>query len=259
MKLFQKSLLCGLSTALLIMAADAPAEVDAALRARVEEFYKLQAERKFRQAEDFVASDTKDFYYEMRKPEVGGFTIQKIEYEAGLQKAKVTISTQTQLRIPGAAPIAMTVPVPTTWKIEDGKWCWYMAQDYVDTPFGRVKVAKPDPASAKAAANVAARVSAASAMNGVHSDVARIQLDPLNPSPRTVNLKNTLPGPVTIQSMTSSPALKIEIGKPELGADESTTVTITPVAGAKDHPAQLVLKVGPIGQMINIAIDYPAN
>jgi hypothetical protein len=69
-------------------------------------------------------------------------------------------------------------------------------------------------------------------------------------------LKNTLPGPVTIQSLTSSPALKIEIGKPDLGAEESTKLTVTPVAGSTGRPAQITLKIGPIGQIIQISLDY---
>jgi hypothetical protein len=153
----------------------------------------------------------------------------------------------------------MDIPFTSYWKVDEGKWCWWVDQSkLLDTPFGRVHpsadVSKED------AEKVLLRLSSINQnqMNGVQADRLRVSLDPEHPKPEVVVLKNTLPGPVTIQSMTSSPALKIEIAKVDLGAEESTQVTITPLVGSPDRPEQVVLKIGPLGQMIPIAIDYPA-
>ncbi|HWE49095.1 MAG TPA: hypothetical protein VG273_04875 [Bryobacteraceae bacterium] len=159
--------------------------------------------------------------------------------------------------IPGTAPRQMNIPFSSTWKVEDGKWCWYVDQStLLDTPFGRARP-KTD-AAAENVANLKERISSGNLMDGVHADVTRLQLDPANPKLQTVTLKNTLPGPVSIQSITLSPGLKIAIAKPDLAADESTTVTVEPVAGEPDHPKQLLLRIGPLGQVIQIALEYPA-
>ena len=253
-----KALLLGLPLAFLLSAADPPPDVDAALRSRVQDFYQLQVDRKFRQAEQLVAADTKDFYYESRKLDIRAFKIVKIEYAPDFQSATVTISSKREILIPGAAPKVLDFPSASYWKIEDGKWCWYVDQSkLLDTPFGRLHPqTAPKAGGASDVPKVPQPMSVAALVNGVHADTTRVQLDPEHPEPRTVILKNTLPGPVTIQLSTGSPALKVEIAKPNLGAEESTQITITPVAGSSDRPAQLLIKVGPTGQTIRIDLDY---
>ena len=68
----------------------APPEVEAALRARVEQFYQLEIDKKFRQAEAFVAEDTKDDYYNGSKPAIKASSIQKIEWSDNNTRARVT-------------------------------------------------------------------------------------------------------------------------------------------------------------------------
>jgi len=253
-------LLCGflfaLSVARSISAADPSADVDAALRSRIHDFYQLQVNRKFRQAEQLVATDTKDFYYDSRKPDIRAFKVAKIEYAPDFQSAKVTLSSRMQIMIPGAAPKVLDVPFTSYWKIDDGQWCWYVDQSkLLNTPFGRVN-AKTDGAK-EDVSKLAQRISAAALMDGVRADVKSVHLDPDNPQPQTVTLKNTLPGPVTVQVLTASPALKIAVAKPDLGAEESTQLTITPVVGSPDRrPSQVLLKIGPLGQIIQIGLDY---
>jgi hypothetical protein len=256
MRTLRKVLLSGLSVAFAVLAAEPPADVDAALRSRIHDFYQLQVDRKFRQAEQLVAADTKDFYYESKKPDIRAFKIVSIQYAPDFQSAKVMLSSRATIMFPGTTvPKELDVPFTSTWKIDGGQWCWYVDQSaLLDTPFGRVK-GKTDSAT-EDVAKLAERAKAGS-MDGVHADVTRIPLDPDHPKPQIVTLKNTLPGPVTIQSLTNSPALKIEIAKADLGAEESTTVTITPVAGNSDRPGQLTLRIGPLGQLIQIGLDYP--
>src|SRR5260370_24279308 len=66
----------------------APPDVDEALRARITGFYQAHVDKKFRQADQFVAEDTKDFYYESNKPAYLSFNIGKITYSENFTKAK---------------------------------------------------------------------------------------------------------------------------------------------------------------------------
>jgi hypothetical protein len=257
MGILRKAIIPYLCFVALVQAADPPADVDAALRSRVKEFYDLQVARKYRPAEQLVAEDTKDFYYASKKPDIKAITIKEIQYAPDFKSAKVMLLSKMMVMFIGAPPTIMDIPFTSYWKIDEGKWCWWVDQSkLLDTPFGRVHPSSD--VSKEDAAKVLSRLSSVSQMSGVQADRLRIPLDPEHPKPETVVLKNTLPGPVTIQSMTSSPALKIEIEKADLGAEESTQVTITPLAGSTDRPEQVVLKIGPLGQMIPITLDYPA-
>ncbi len=257
MRIFNKALFFGIILTFLLHAADPPPEVDSALRARVQNFYQLQTDRKYRQAEQFVAEDTKDLYYAGNKPQIQSFRITGIQYGADFQTAKVSVSAHMQVMMPGLTPPVMNfdVPLTGTWKIENGLWCWYVDQSKpVETPFGPIPRSttegKPD------SSKLAEAVSAASLMAGVHADKAGIRLDPRQPKPEILTLQNTLPGPVTVQSLTTSAALKIEITKPNLGAKESTEVTITPVPGSADRPKEIQFRIGPLNQIIRIAVEY---
>ena len=46
-----------------------------ALRARVSEFFQLQVDKKFRQAEALVATESRDDYYDSSKPKMESFKI----------------------------------------------------------------------------------------------------------------------------------------------------------------------------------------
>jgi hypothetical protein len=257
MEILRNTLLSCFCLILSIQAADPPADVDAALRARVQDFYQMMVAKKYRQAEQLVAEDTKDLYYDSKKPDIKEFRITAIKYGPDFKSAQVSLFSRTQIMFIGAGVQVMDLPITSSWKIENGQWCWFIdASKRLDTPFGRLK---PAPDGAKADANALfGRVAATGAPTTVQVTPARVQLDQAHPQPQIVTLKNTLPAEITIEAVTSSPALKIEIGKAKLAADESTQVTITPVAGSAERPAQLILKIGPLGQSIQIALDYPA-
>jgi len=57
----------------------AAAKAEKALRARVEQFFQLQVDKKFRQVEPMVAADSKDLYYNASKPDLKAFEVQKVE------------------------------------------------------------------------------------------------------------------------------------------------------------------------------------
>ena len=65
----------------------------------------------------------------------GGVTPGTLTYD----KIVPTMCEQYVL-IPGFADKPLKVPTPSTWKLVDGKWFWYVdAQAVRKTPFGEVK------------------------------------------------------------------------------------------------------------------------
>ena len=253
-------------SSLSLHADQAPAEVDGALRARVNEFFTMQLNHQFRQAEALVAEDTKDFYYEAKKPNFKSFRIDGIEYSSDLQTAVVTIRGKNDVLFAGAGIVEMDFAERSKWKIENGKWCWYFDKDsLLNTPFGRVKAAPSD--GAKPPSDGAGPVSplgpfrspSAAALRGgaVQVDRAQIQLDAGNPQPAVINLKNILPGPVYLSVVELPPGLKVSIARPELAIGEATQVTIMPDPVAINRPATLRLLAQPGNQIISIAIAWP--
>src|SRR5438876_5075534 len=127
----------------------APPEVDAALRDRVTKFYQAHVDRKLiRQADQYVAEDSKDFFYEANKPTYLEFQIDKITYSDDFTKAKAIVNCKMFVMMPGFTDKPMTVPSPSTWKIENGQWVWYVDQKLGrETPFGRMKPAEGAPSA----------------------------------------------------------------------------------------------------------------
>src|SRR5215467_6968213 len=121
-----------------------PADVDEALRARIKEFYQYHVTQEFRKAEKLVAEDTQDFFYDHNKPHYLSFEIRSITYSDDFTKAKAVVICEQFVAMPGFTDKPMQVPTPSTWKVVDGKWYWYVDKKEFDkTPFGTLKAGAP--------------------------------------------------------------------------------------------------------------------
>jgi hypothetical protein len=131
-----------------------PAEVDQALRERIKQFYDLQVKGQFRQAEAFIAEDTKDFYYNLAKPKYKSIELDTIEYSDDFTRAKAMIWVERYINAPPFPPdVALRGRTPSTWKLENGLWVWYEDLNApIATPFGVIHPAgagaTPRPAGA---------------------------------------------------------------------------------------------------------------
>ena len=123
--------------------AKPPAGVDEALRARVQEFFQYHVTGEFRKAEALVAEDTKELFYNRNKPRYLQFVeIARIDYAENFTKATATVVVVSPEMIPGFAGGPPTIPIPSTWKIENGRWCWYLEPEaFLRTPFGSFPIA----------------------------------------------------------------------------------------------------------------------
>lgn len=125
------------ASALFAHAQSSPEAVAAeqALRARVEEFYKLQQGGKFRQAEAYVAEESKEDYYNGRKQEVRDFTVDRVQLLEGGTRAKVVVKAKMVMLFAGAQEVVMATE--STWKLDGGKWSWFLDPAMKNlTPFG---------------------------------------------------------------------------------------------------------------------------
>ena len=121
-----------------------PADVDAALRARIKQFYDYHVQGQFRKADALVAEDTKDYYFNGGKPKYLSYEISRIDYSDNFTKAKAVIICEMYIVMPGFADKPVKMPTPSAWKLENGEWYWYVDQQTIhDSPFGTMK-AGPD-------------------------------------------------------------------------------------------------------------------
>ncbi|HVN05680.1 MAG TPA: hypothetical protein VMT86_14760 [Bryobacteraceae bacterium] len=120
--------------------SSAPPEVDAALRARVTQFYQLEVEGKFSKALDLVAEDTKDLFVGSSKPTYRSFEIRNIEYYDDNTKASVMLVVTRLLPIEGFMGHPLPTKTNSRWKLENGQWCYFVdpEKDLPATPFGRM-------------------------------------------------------------------------------------------------------------------------
>ena len=116
-----------------------PADVDQALRARITEFFQFHVTGEYRKAEALVAEDTKDYFYDHNKPKYLSIEVSKIQYSENFTRAKAIVLCETRLQGPGFGNQVFKVPVPSSWKLENGKWYWWVEPDKINlTPFGKM-------------------------------------------------------------------------------------------------------------------------
>jgi hypothetical protein len=102
-------------------------EVDSALRSRVTEFFQDLVDSKFVEAFDFVADDTRTFYFNSEKKPLKEFKIREVKYDSGFEKATVTLDVKREWTFTALAakqPVIADVSMVTIWKLEKGKWVW---------------------------------------------------------------------------------------------------------------------------------------
>lgn len=228
-----------------------PSDVDDALRARATEFYKDHMTQKYRQAEQLVAEDSKDGFYAASKPDIKDFRIDAIAYSEGYTKAKITIVAKMMITFMGLGSRMMDVPFPSYWKIDGGKWCWYIFNDPNRmTPFGKIN---PETTSGKGTGVEAFKpVDLSSISNAVKVDRNSVTL---SGSEQKVILTNGLPGEVKLAlDQQEYAGLDVKLDKTELKGGEKAVLVISAKAGSKPTRLQVGILVQPVNQLVQIEV-----
>ena len=215
-------------------ALPANAEAEKALRARAEQFYQLEVGAKFRQAEAFVAEDTKDYYYNNDKPEMKNFQIDRVEFTDATH-AKLTVTVTKTMRAPNLGSMDFRVPISQDWKVENSEWVWYFVPtDVIDTPFGKWHVTSANGAAPAMPAGIP-DVSSLDKM--ILIDRTSVELESGSQKVETVTISNQLPGAVDIQIGTNYPdfpkGLVVETDKKRLARGEKAVISFHASGDAK--------------------------
>jgi hypothetical protein len=253
----------------LAFAQDAPQEVDQALRARVTEFLQDHVDGNFRKAFEYVADDTKDYYFSAQKTQYKSFRLDKIDYSKDFTKAEVEATVEHSWTFRGQT-LPVKSPMVMTWVLEGGKWYWhYDAMSEAPTPMGRSdpETVKSDPDSAAvSASNLTPAAIAAKARQilGESSlDKTEVVFAAGKASSDQVIFHNGYPGSVRVvlNAGTEIPGFHIQLDKAEVAAGEDAVVKLSydPADSSPQPPMIVRLTIEPFNRMFNVAVKFGAQ
>jgi|SRR5579862_231312 len=239
----------------------APPDVDEALRARVAKFYQAHVDGKPRRAEELVAEDTKDYFYNARKPQYLSFQITKIDYTDNFTKATVTTMVETLIPAIGFTDKPIKVPLPSFWKVEKGEWWWYIDADKLNTaPFGQAKFGVA-PGTAASPGNAlpggGKGPDVAAVINQVKADRTAVAFKAGVASTDQITIVNSMPGAVTLALFDKPlPVLDFSFSATQLKAGEKATLSIryTPGTDLANKNDVVRVEIKPLGRFIPIRV-----
>ena len=234
----------------------APPDVDEALRSRISKFYQAQVDGHPRQSEQYVAEDSKDYFFEMRKPRILSYEIGQIDYADNFTKATVLTKAQLYVKFPGFDKKPLSMPVKTQWKVVDGQWCWYIDPDTLnDTPFGKMSTSGPAPAAGGILPDISQGPNPESLYRQVRADKQSVRHKSRKASTDQVTISSHLPGAITLRLQANDiPGVKITLDRTQLKPGESATLSFQaePRPGVSRGAFTAVVVVAPINLAIPI-------
>lgn len=237
----------------------APPDVDEALRSRISKFYQAQVDGHPRQSEQYVAEDSKDYFFAMQKPHILEFEIRQIDYTDNFTKATVVTIAKSIVKFPGFGNKPLPIPVRTQWKVEGGQWYWYIDEATVsDTPFGK---SSPGPLSgpAKNLPDISQGPNVESLYKQVRADKQKVRLKSGETSSDQVTISSRMPGVVTLRLQANDiPGVEIKLDRTQLKAGESATLSFhsEPRPGVSRSAFTAVVVVAPINLAIAIRAGF---
>jgi len=252
-------------------AAPKPAEAgtEAALRARVNEFFQYHVDGNFRKAMDMVAEETKDEYFATGKQQLKSFTLESVKLTDDDTKAVVTtvVKRDWQIRMQNNEVV---VPMVTTWKVENGQWVWYHdTKGQWLTPMGPSNIEPPSKnadGTIKLPKSLGADVIAAAANSILGQSTiskSEVTLDPSKgPAAEKITFTNGVQGSVrvTVVGVPDLPGFKAEVAKADLGGGEQAQITVsyTPPSDDTPVPSSFTFQVliEPLNQPFPIRVNF---
>jgi len=237
-----------------------PADVDQALRARINEFYTLMVNREYRKAEAYVADDTKDFYYEGKKPEVVRFELASVTYSEHFTRALASLKCTQRLPVPGLPGGEWTLSIPSAWKWENGNWYWYVDQSKIVSPVGLATGATPPsaaqspsrPGGTPATGVLPDRIPATPdfVFGKIQADKQAVALEPDGADKITIT--NGAQGLMQLRLSGTVPGVEGKLDRSDLKAGEKAVVTLQ--AGKDPGQGMLYVVIQPTNEAIAIRV-----
>ena len=238
----------------------APAGVEEALRERVTNFFGLQSEGKFRQAESYVCEESKDAYYDSPKNKWTSVAILSVTWEDSFQTAKFLMSLGTEMKtLAGAIPAKY--PMTAIWKLQNNNWCYFIPPadaTKMPSPFGPMTPGPPAP-DGSVATNRKAPPTSSDIAKMVVITKAELHVKADEESTDSLEIINGLPGSLGLEiHAPEMPGLKWSLSKTSLKEREKSVLTVVykPVDKSKKTPFNLNLVVEPFGGIKAIPVIF---
>jgi hypothetical protein len=242
----------------------APPEVEAALLARVTQFYQLEVEGKFYQALQLVAEDTKNSYVSVNKPTIRSFEIESVQFSDDFTKADVVVLVRRLLPLEGFMGHPLSLKDSRHWKLENGQWCYYvdpragfnmspfkqLRRPVKDLPPGGLPGAPgpPEPMPGNVPHPLALTV-----------DKPSVRLNSAGPSSEQVAISNPSPWPVAITvSDPKIAGLTVSLDRLTLKAGEKAILKVQSSGAVQIPTAQITIavRVQQTNQIIPIKVSF---
>jgi hypothetical protein len=245
--------------------AQAPPRVDKALRSRVEIFFRAHVDGKTRAADAVVASDSKDFFFEIPKPRYLSFEILGIDYSDKFTRAKVTVNCEEEVMMMGLGKMKVKMPRISTWKLERGQWFWYFDQKAPqDTPWGKMANPAGSPGGSSTPFQMPKGPTPGELTGLVKADKELVTLAKA-PASDTVTISNGMPGWVRLvveRPRVEIPGLELKLDPTDVQGGKTATLSISYDPKGEKAPVSVVtlsVLVEPIGTLIPIRVVLTAE
>lgn len=258
-----------------VLEADAPPEVSQALRQRVTQFFEYHTGTINRRGIELVAEETKDYYYSSGKAVFINTKITGMEFSKDLQRASVHLETTQNWEVQQFTTVA-TTPVTVTWKIEDGKWMWYLDLQALQRSVTPMGLSTPPPERGKLAAEpltnadgtlnipkdfadpdrVVAQGQAILGLSGIDKDT--IVFESGKAQEAEIKFHNGLGGPVALAlyEKPQIPGLTITLSKADVGPREDAVVRFV-YNPTEPAPANLLRQFTPRLELMPFNQEFP--
>lgn len=225
-------------------------------------FDKLLVSEKYREAEQFVAPESRDAYYTSEKPRILDYEVKKIDWEDHFQGATVEMASNVMVRRATVGSFEVKTAYYSHWKLDKGEWWFYYPQVMERrTPFGIMKV---NPTLARESGMdinqemAKGRAELATARQKTFAADRMSVTLPQKDSSETIVLTNLLPGPVRLGMQRGSGAgFDVILDATELKPKGTANLKIYRSAQNKAEfkPGSVVLRSFPTGQVMIIAVN----
>jgi hypothetical protein len=237
----------------------APPQIEDPLRENIAKFFNAHVQGKFRQAEEVIAEDSKDFFYNMEKQRYLGFEIVRINYSENYAKATVVTAVELDWRSPRIGVMRVKPPMTSLWKQENGKWVWYVTpQKDWDTPWGKMHPGPDNPTNNKMM-QLFKGVDAQTVVKQVAIDRTEMRLSGYEPSQGEAVIANSMPGEIQLR-LEAPPVvgLNLKLDKTTLKNGEQAHIVAEykPPTPAPKPAAAILVHVEPTGQVLRIALTF---
>jgi hypothetical protein len=253
--------------------AKPPAKVDQALRARVNQFYQDFMKGRFSDAETLVAPETRNYFISIRKEKYTSCEVKGVDYSDKFKFAQVAAVCERNIMFQGFVGHPLKSTVASAWKLEHGKWYWYVDPNAPHVgPMGLLGALMPragavappsSPAQAGQPAPAAAPVVLPTLAALTTPDIAlhKVSADKQSLALKTgesggVAFSNSALGAMSVSLYGAPPeGFEVTPTKADLQPNGKATVAVKALEGAKS--AVLNFQVFPTGEVISVKVDIP--